>query len=400
MLPRGASHMQPGMAPSSVQMQRFRRFSWHWAWMPWLAACVALDADPVQNEGGALATDAMTVAEDAANDAGDAWLPTDANTSVVGRGDAAGQSVPDGSPGTVTDGAPPAQRMDGSATPAPGGGSTSGGGAVGGSIGGIGGGTMGGTTTPTCTANLSCTPTETCKVGKTACTGTTSSCLASGDAADGTPCSGTGVCSKGHCCAPGQDWNGSACAIVCGSNERLCGTSCIGADQPCNGGCPVGRILCSSQCVVGNCCDNDDCGRCMKCSNHQCINQTASEDLKNNCYEGPCDTGNCDGAGDCGHLPKGTVYCEVTRLITCSGGESFTDMQCAENCLPSCKPTDSSCRGPATCNECQPGLGFTHCASSTSVAQCGSNGRWLPGVACGSGKVCRGNEYTASCTTP
>jgi hypothetical protein len=159
-------------------------------------------------------------------------------------------------------------------------------------------------------------------------------------------------------------------------------------------------MLCNGQCVLGDCCGNPDCGRCMKCSNNQCIAQTTSEDLKNECYEGPCDTGFCNGRGDCAHLAAGTVYCEVTRLITCSGGETFTDMQCAENCLPSCKPTSSSCTGPATCNECQPGLGFRRCANASSIQECGSNGRWLPGVACGGGQVCSGSDPTARCHAP
>jgi hypothetical protein len=122
--------------------------------------------------------------------------------------------------------------------------------------------------------------------------------------------------------------------------------------------------------------------------------------MNNDCYEGPCGTGNCNGAGACGFLPKGTVYCEVTRLITCSGGEGFTDMQCAHNCQPSCKPTSPSCKGGATCNECQPGLGFHKCASATSTAACGSNGKWLPPVECPAGHTCQGNEFTAKCYPP
>jgi hypothetical protein len=162
----------------------------------------------------------------------------------------------------------------------------------------------------------------------------------------------------------------------------------------------MGRIQCGGQCLIGDCCTNSACGTCKKCVNNQCQFQSASEDLANECYEGPCDTGNCNGTGQCGHLAQGTVYCEVTRLITCSGGETFTDAQCPHNCLPSCKPTDGSCRGPATCNECSPGLGFRKCESSGAVSECGSDGRWLPGVPCQAGQVCKGDDVTARCSDP
>jgi hypothetical protein len=215
--------------------------------------------------------------------------------------------------------------------------------------------------------------------------GTCRALVGHGGACDGNSQCQSGLCTGGRCC--NQD-------------ERACGTACVLPSQPCDGSCPQGRILCNGGCVPGDCCDSAACGRCKKCVSNRCQNQGSNEDLKNDCYEGPCDTGNCDGSGSCGHLARGTVYCEVTRLITCSGGESFTDMQCPNNCQPSCKPTSSSCKGPATCNECQPGLGFRHCASSTSTAECNSNGRWGTPMPCPAGEVCKGNEFTASCSPP
>lgn len=252
-----------------------------------------------------------------------------------------------------------------------------------------------------CVADASCIPEGApCSVGKTACTSGSVECLELEPASDGTLCP-DGVCSSGHCCPRGQIWtDGAGCQVDCSAEQRRCGTSCVSPSEPCNGACSEGHILCNGVCRLGDCCDHAACGRCKKCVDNKCTNQDAFEDLGDDCYEGPCGTGFCNGSGDCGYLPRGTVYCEVTRLISCSGGESFTDAQCPHNCSPSCKPTDPTCRGEATCNECQPGLGFHKCASGTSVAECGSDGRWLPGVACPPGQVCQGDEYTARCTSP
>jgi hypothetical protein len=384
------------------RLKRPRQLGWHRAALLWLASCTPLEDGNVPEEASAMpAPDAVAVLS---GDAGDSSVEQSA--SPVGTGmNAAGAgmdaSVPfpgDVSPGSARGDAatqptaPVAPGAQGDASPLPGSCAASGTCPADSGSGSL-------PSTPTCTANLTCTPSDPCKTGRTSCASGVSSCVQAGDVGDGAPCNG-GVCSKGQCCPAGQSWTGSTCAVVCAASQRLCGSACVAPEAACNGACPSGRVLCSGQCTVGDCCSDAECGRCMKCSNHQCTSQSASEDLKQDCYEGPCDTGFCDGRGSCGHLAAGTVYCEVTRLITCSGGESFTDMQCANNCLPSCKPTSSSCRGPATCNECQPGLGFTKCASSTSLSECGSNGRWLPGVACSSGQVCSGNDVTARCSSP
>lgn len=375
--------MRRAMGPSSLRMMRVRRFSWHCAWIPWLASCVALDADPVSSDAGAaLAADAMPGWSDAASAA------TDANTTTADGAQSGGQSGPDAASGAQPGGGSPAQRSDGGTTATPGAGAT------GGSTGSIGGGS----TTPTCAANVTCTPPDACKTGKTSCSSGLATCYPSGDVSDDTPCS-NGICSKGKCCPAGEDWVGDRCSVVCSAGQRLCNLSqsCIGPEQPCNNQCPSGRILCDGVCQLGDCCNDQYCGRCQKCSNYKCQNQSASEDIKQECYPGPCDTGFCNGSGDCAHYAKGAVYCDGYRLVTCSGGESFTEVPCEHNCLPICKPTDSSCRGTPACNECTPGLGFSKCVSSTSVAQCGSNGRWLPGTACPSGKTCSGDEFTGDC---
>lgn len=402
------------MRPESPLAKHVPRLCARLAWLLSIASCTSLDDSVSSGEAGvAVAPDAMALVD------GAAWMPWSLPPGELGTGmDAGAQPVtamppttPGGGAAAQPGGSVPVGSVGGSgANPAAGGANPSTTSTQPDAAGTTGSCAATGTcrtdsgmvstpNTPACTANVTCTPLTACKSGRTSCTSGTSSCVESGDQSDGAPCSG-GVCSKGHCCPSGQSWTGSGCAVVCSTSQRLCGSTCIAPDVPCSNACPSGRVLCNGQCVVGDCCSNAQCGRCKKCSSNQCQNQTTSEDLGNECYEGPCDTGFCNGQGDCGHLAAGTVYCEVTRLITCSGGESFTDMQCENWCLPSCKPTNSSCRGPATCNECHPGLGFTKCASSTSISECGSNGRWLAGVACGSGQVCRGDNITASCTSP
>jgi hypothetical protein len=389
------------------------RFDWRFAWVLSMAACTALEDSTAADEAG------VAAAPDAADGPGydAASTPWGTPPDVFTGGVDAGSEAISGITPTSTGGGSPTQptgNVPNSGGLLDGGGSPTGSLTPGAQLDatvppascttpgscGMDSGSASTPSTATCAADLACTPLAACRSGKTSCTGSTSSCVESGNLADGASCSG-GACSNGHCCPSGQQWNGSACAVVCASSQRLCnGSTCIAPETPCSNACPSGRVLCNGICVVGNCCSNAQCGRCKKCSSNQCQNQTTSEDLNNECYEGPCDTGFCNGAGDCAHLPTGTVYCEVTRLITCGAGGTLTDMQCENWCLPSCKPTDSSCRGPATCNECHPGLGLTKCASNSSISECGSNGRWLPGVACPSGQVCRGDNITASCTSP
>ena len=69
--------------------------------------------------------------------------------------------------------------------------------------------------------------------------------------------------------------------------------------------------------IVGNpeCSVNDDCGPCQKCEAGTCVFQTDSEDLKDECSDGECTTGFCDGTGACGLEVDGT---------TCDDGDSST----------------------------------------------------------------------------
>jgi hypothetical protein len=260
-------------------------------------------------------------------------------------------------------------------------------------------------TCTSCTANVTCVA-GTCRVGKTSCASGTSECVLTGDAPDNTECGqnaickggdclncgsaglpccngaclGGGTCSNGRCCPAGQTWTGSNCEVVCGSNSYVCNGACVANTVPCNGGCPPGRINCSGTCRVGDCCTNSQCGFCKKCSNYACVNQSASEDLNNDCYEGPCDTGNCNGSGACAHLAANTRYCEVTRIITCSGGEGYTDFQCPNWCT-GCKP-GPGCTKSSYCNDCTPN--FKECVGSGSRT-CSADGRWGPVSPCANG---------------
>ena len=57
---------------------------------------------------------------------------------------------------------------------------------------------------------------------------------------------------------------------------------------------------------IGECHSNENCGFCEKCEDGICVSQTDSEDLKDECTEGECKTGYCDGASACGLIFEGT----------------------------------------------------------------------------------------------
>jgi len=76
-------------------------------------------------------------------------------------------------------------------------------------------------------------------------------------------------------------------------------------------------------CVIEKqCFDNNDCGTCQKCVNNNCVYQSASEDLKNECQSGDCTSGFCNGTGTCDLSPATTVcrpstdVCDVEEKCT------------------------------------------------------------------------------------
>ncbi len=65
-----------------------------------------------------------------------------------------------------------------------------------------------------------------------------------------------------------------------------------------------------------HCLQDSDCGFCEKCDNWQCVYQSNSEDLKDDCPGATCKTGYCDGSGSCDNIPSSTL-CDSNYI--CSG---------------------------------------------------------------------------------
>jgi hypothetical protein len=113
--------------------------------------------------------------------------------------------------------------------------------------------------------------------------------------ADSKPCGGVCV-PQAACCSDSECTNNLACvASSCSTTEcrmgfKRCGNTCIA-----NAAC----------CRADGCCANSDCGTCQKCAQGRCVNQGGNEDLKNECANGTCRTGTCNGAGACEASPDG-----------------------------------------------------------------------------------------------
>ncbi len=102
--------------------------------------------------------------------------------------------------------------------------------------------------------------------------------------------------------------------------------------------------------TVVECQFTSDCGFCEKCSSNVCVNQTSSEDLKNQCDSGLCASGYCNGAGAC-YFNSSTTVCRA------SAGDCDIEEKCTGN-SPLCPTNLFNASGTdcGTCAECD-GLG-------------------------------------------
>lgn len=230
-----------------------------------------------------------------------------------------------------------------------------------------------------CVPNASCCTDADCpmsagKVGQ--CDTSTGSCGYS-CAADQKPCGGQCISMSGCC-------DDSACMGNLACTNNVCSTTM----------CKAGFKMCSGQCIPSSmccradgCCADTDCGRCEKCSNSQCIPQSASEDVKNECADGTCKSGNCDGNRGCGNVVNGqkSEGCNAdcrecqngscqNRTGSCQGNRMCSSGNCVEACRSnaSCKYTRVACRaGRISCDTGSPVCGEGEV--DDNAGGCGSN---------------------------
>jgi hypothetical protein len=154
-------------------------------------------------------------------------------------------------------------------------------------------------------------------------------------------CEGVGRCVNQPA---GQDLLG-ACdnGLFCDGLERCDGQGgCQSGAPPCPAAaCDEDEDRCS--------CERDeDCSVCQRCELEVCLPQAEGDDLRDDCPEGACLTGTCDGQGACGRLARGTA-CPDDGVF-CNGPEACDDFGA---CLSMGDPCPgSACR---TCQEDPPG---------------------------------------------
>jgi|GEM_PF-3215911 len=116
-----------------------------------------------------------------------------------------------------------------------------------------------------------------------------------------------------HQAYPGVVVGAYGCAPECAG--KVCGyDNCIGSCGSCAAGtsCSADQTICQTTCSADN-----QCGLCQKCVGGFCANQTAGEDVKNECASASCASGLCSGSGSCAvyedNKKHGCSGCQVCR---------------------------------------------------------------------------------------
>jgi hypothetical protein len=135
------------------------------------------------------------------------------------------------------------------------------------------------------------------------------------------------------------------------------------------------------------CCAHQDCGTCQKCVAGQCVPQTRTEDLKDECAEGTCASGFCDGTGSgaCGWEVTGCGPCH-----RCTGLGACVE----DNTLHATCPT---------CQKCETGSCVNQTAVEDLKNDCADDGTCITGYCSGTGPTCNmvaNRQPGRNCTAP
>jgi hypothetical protein len=215
-------------------------------------------------------------------------------------------------------------------------------------------------------------------------------------------------CVTGNCCGDGECSGNHACVRnVCAATE------CRSGYKPCGNDC----LPMATCCALDGCCTHSDCGLCQKCLSGRCTNQSASEDLKNECSEGTCRTGICDGSGHCGNTADGqngpgcTGECRKCRSGACQprigdcgtaascvnnasdakAADSCENGECVRGAIRSCSPY--GCSGAQCRTDCAPGTVL----DGGQCIPCGSRGqKCCRSATCGADLACA-NDLCVPC---
>jgi|GEM_PF-7065228 len=290
---------------------------------------------------------------------------------------------------------------------------------------------------PACLKNGVTWCTEKCavpnKLGCHCCGVVNSPCDSVGDC-----CANVPVCSNNHCCPSGQSWDGSKCTTggfaTCDQDpnpDAFCNFQTTGAKPHCCGTSPG---------FCAECCGDSDCGTCQKCSSsNTCVDQTSSEDLKNECAQGTwscvggtspnvCarqrNSGNCDGSGSCsvndekaavgGNQvcagsgdnskvdPTSSTYCSTSNVQEeCDAGEcSANYKEYAHGCtINGCNLNTGTCDCTTGTNgvlivetvKAEKGYSLTDTCGRTGTVPC--NSAWAASPGPGAGNYSKGGKF-------
>jgi hypothetical protein len=201
-------------------------------------------------------------------------------------------------------------------------------------------------------------------------------------------CQGAGVC--GGQCVPGRRQCVGTTPQVCsteGTWGNSTGNECLKAIGATCGG---GNECMSGDCVDGVCCENACGGTCMSCRNSahgagegRCRAVRSGSDPNNECNDGTCRTGTCNGSGACGVTPNGQQGSGCMAGASCNaqgakGPDSCQNGQCNSPDRTSCR--HYGCDGTRCRTSCPSGTNDTN----GQCVACGRNNQ----PCCRSGSQC------------
>jgi len=193
-----------------------------------------------------------------------------------------------------------------------------------------------------------------------------------------------GICNAGECVESANKPNGTPCddEFFCTVTDTCQNGTCDGTGNPCSP--PTSQCNEDTDTCYG-CEDDYDCVLCEKCEGGACVPQSTDEDLKDQCSDGDCVTGFCDGAGACGIEPQGTACTDDGNICT-----------------------DNECGGAGTCiainniNPCDDGNACTHtdtCSGGTcsGITYSCDDDKVCTDDVCNGDGTCTNTNNTAPC---
>jgi len=158
---------------------------------------------------------------------------------------------------------------------------------------------------------------------------------------------------------------------------------------------------------------------CVKCSSGNCVNQTSTEDLFNQCAQGStasdgCSLNNCSGtSAACGYYSDNAEHGCPTACTTCNGATSGACVNMADNTQDTqgsytCSGTCKKCSGGSCLNQNNGEDIFAHCGGLSCCGYCDGSGVCAnkgSGTTCSSpGNACTATHYrcngAGACTAP